>query len=119
MKKKTAYKITHFYDIGNQEVYIQSHSEIDVIKAAVYCQFKAEEWFDNSIVLSNLAIASLLITFYDCTHHFLVDDANVIDMGVDREKFCGTGLCDDNSYDRDKLKEFIEPHSIAYFKHGA
>ena len=57
----TVYKIHHNYDIGNSAVFITS--ETDPTRAAVYCQFMAEEWFGEGHALSNLAVANALVYF--------------------------------------------------------
>jgi hypothetical protein len=49
------YLIRHHYDIGDRGVSVDAPTGFDVKRAAVYMQFKAEEWFgdDKSALLRN------------------------------------------------------------------
>lgn len=109
------YCIEHFYDMGDQRIYIKRASgDIDAKRAAMYCQFKCEEWFGPEKMLTNLGIASLLITFYGYQHSS-VSPSTTIDMHADRNAFCGdnyTPLVSDASLHRDRLYEFMAPHVI-------
>jgi hypothetical protein len=50
------YRITHTYDIGNQDVYVEHPTgDVDGKRVALYCWFKASEWFGSAAIVSNLA----------------------------------------------------------------
>jgi hypothetical protein len=109
------YCIEHFYDMGDQRIYIKRVSgDIAAKRAAIYCQFMCEEWFGSEKNLSNLGVASLLITFYGYRHH-MVAPGTKIDMYSDRAAFCGQQyyeLLSDKTLHREKLREFMAPHVI-------
>ena len=109
------YCIKHFYDIGDQRIYVKRASgDTDAKRAALYCQFMCEEWFGPEKMLSNLGVASLLIAFYGY-QHYCVASATTIDMHQDRTTFCGdnyTQLIGDVTLHRDRLCEFMKPHVI-------
>lgn len=110
------FRITHHYDIGNQDVYIERREgSVDAKRAALYCQFMCEEWFGEQAILSNLGIASMLITFYGFRHAASVpsESCTTIDMHSDREAACGGlyhELMDDASLQRERLREYMAPH---------
>lgn len=116
LEVEPTYCIQHHYDIGDQRVYVRRVSgNVDIKKAAVYCQFKCEEWFGAEKMLSNLGVASLLVTFYGFQHTSVVDGCDVVDMHLHREESCGAGyyaLMADETLYRDKLKEYMETHVI-------
>lgn len=81
-------KIFHEYDIGDLSAFIKgSQNPTDL---AVYIQFKAEEFFSPSVLLSNTLIASALTKFFEFE---LVKDRNEFDMCIDmyEERECRTG----------------------------
>lgn len=85
-------RIYHHYDIGDQSSYIERRSGgIDAKRAALYCQFRCEEWFGASASLSNFGIASLLVDFYGFQHCAPPGESIFaeIDMYVDREDAVG------------------------------
>jgi hypothetical protein len=103
--------ITHHYDIGNQAVFVErAFGEFDLVKAAVYVHFMAEEWFGN-VLVSNLGIAAALCRYYGCKHAAVTDNFTSIDMYRDRSKLCGANpsITDDATLHREGLREFIEP----------
>ncbi len=82
------YRIHHCYDIGDRSIFIES--DRDPSDAAAYLQFKAEELFgDDSICLSNLAIASGLVALYGCHSGHRCESAVSVDMHEIREERCG------------------------------
>jgi uncharacterized cysteine cluster protein YcgN (CxxCxxCC family) len=109
------YCIEHFYDMGDQRIYIKRVSgDIDAKRAAIYCQFKCEEWFGSEKMLTNLGVASLLITFYGYQHYRMAPGTK-IDMHADRVFFCGDNykeLIGDQTLYREKLREYMESHVI-------
>lgn len=115
-ERSQTFCIQHHYDIGDQRVYIRRYTGgVDAKRAAVYCQFKCEEWFGSAKMLTNLGVASLLVTFYGYQHTASMDGCNIIDMHVHREESCGDKyyeLIADTTLFRDKLKEYMEPHVI-------
>lgn len=108
------FKISHHYDIGNQDVYVKrARGSIDGRRAAIYCQFMAEEWFGADTIISNLGIAAMLVTFYGFHHTGMTHVCSNIDMYHDREKACGPNvdlLLNDKELWREGLKEAIKPH---------
>jgi hypothetical protein len=114
LDKTKYFRITHHYDIGNQDVYVKRKTgSIDGKRAALYCQFMAEEWFGNGVIVSNLGIAAMLVTFYGFFHAAKTDTCTDIDMYYDRERACGPNineLLNDPELARPGLKEAIEPH---------
>jgi hypothetical protein len=109
------YCIEHFYDMADQRIYIKRVTgDIDAKRAAIYCQFMCEEWFGPEKTLTNLGVASLLITFYGYQHYMAVP-GTTIDMYADRAEYCGEKyqqIIDDASLHRKRLYEFMVPHVI-------
>lgn len=106
--------ITHAYDIGDQREYVRRVSgEVDAKRAALFCQFSAEEWFGESTSLSNQCIASALVSFYGFVQTAPGESAKEIDMHFDREAACGNeyrALVSDEALHREGLRSFIEPY---------
>lgn len=85
-KRAKIFCITHHYDVGDQNVYVRRITgDIDAKRAAIYCQFKAEEWLGEKKLLTNLGVAALLVTFYGYQHTSITDICTVIDMYIERE----------------------------------
>lgn len=107
---KQVYRITHHYQIGNQDVFVES--EKDPTDAAIYCQFIAEtENVSNTI--SNLGIASALVHFYGCRHAAYSNSTKTIDMYKDRSTRCGEWWLENevnSPLKRDGLFEYLKPH---------
>ena len=111
------YLIMNHYDVGDQGVSVMVPDNLDVKRAAIYIQLKAEEWFGDEETVSNLGIAAALVTFYGCTQARRNIQGNVIDMFHDREEMCriawtSSSLKTDHSLHRDGLREFISAHII-------
>ena len=108
--QESAVRITHHYDIGNQDVFVERRSgDVDAKRAAIYCQFKAEEWF-NAHEFSNLGIAAMLVAFYGF-QHTRVCECPTIDLYADREAACGSTyheLMADASLHREGMKEVMK-----------
>lgn len=106
---ENAVRITHHYDIGNQDVFVERRTgEVDPMRAAIYCQFKAEKLAGDREVM-NLGIAAALIAFYGFVH-CAECECPTIDLYKDREAFCGPrheGLMADESLHREGLEEFM------------
>ncbi len=108
------YKIFHTCDIGNQSIYVESDS--DPTDAAIYCQMLMEAKIDDSVIVSNLGIASALVTFYNCRHTSSTKGAINIDMHDERDNRCGTWFKNNVDNDeksvfyRDGLVNFLKPH---------
>lgn len=104
-----AVRITHHYDIGNQDVFVERRTgDVDPVRAAIYCQFKAEKLAGDREVM-NLGIAAALIAFYGFVH-CAECECLTIDLYKDREAFCGPGhaeLMGDQSLHREGLEEFL------------
>lgn len=104
------YKIVHCYDIGDQSAYLRCHN--DPTNLALYCQFMAEEWFDEGVSLSNKLIAKALIQHYGCTPATAdsKDELIEIDMHFARESYppdSYKALITSSDYVREGLKEFL------------
>lgn len=116
LRRHESYCITYFYGDGGAPAYIKRISgDVDARRAAVYCQFMCEEWFGPEKMLTNLGVASLLITFYGFQHHH-GGPYDQIDMYSDRAAFCGlkyNELLSDKTLHREKLREYMEPHVIS------
>lgn len=108
---KQTYRIFHNYDLGDQSVYLDSAT--DPTRAALYCQFLAEDQLGDSASVLNSGIAEALIQFYGCTPAQKTDTAIEIDMYYAREAFCGEhqALMADKSIQRDGIIELIRPHT--------
>lgn len=108
--QENAVRITHHYDIGNQDVFVErSGGDVDPKRAAIYCQFKAEEWFSGR-GFSNFGIAAMLVAFYGFQHTRVCECAT-IDLYADREAACGPTyyeLMADTSLHREGMKEVMK-----------
>lgn len=102
-------RITHHYDIGNQDVFItRKTGDVNPLHAALYCQFMSEEWFGEGSSLTNLGIAAMLVMYYGFCHAAVTEDCQTIDMYSDREAACSPlygVLMADTSLHRDGLRE--------------
>ena len=85
---------------------------LDVKRAAIYIQFRAEEWFGDEKYVTNLGIAAALVTFYGCKQSPRNNRGEVIDMHHDREAMCrdASTLMADTSLHREGLREFLSVH---------
>lgn len=109
--------ITHYYNIGDGRIFIWRKSgNISPVRAAVYCQFLAEDSYGVDVCVSNFGIAAALIVFYGFSDFPIINEnyekCTVIDMFGDRERLCGeqyTFIMNDKSFHRDGLKQFLEP----------
>lgn len=110
MTDKT-YRIFHNYDRGDQSVYLASSN--DPTRAAVYCQFLAEDQLDESVSVLNSGIAKALVQFYGCTPAEKTDSAIDIDLYFAREGLCGDyeNLMADKSLQRDGIIDLIRPYA--------
>lgn len=112
------FRITHYYDIGNQDIYIERiNGNIDARRAAIYCQLWAEKWYQkddsNAISISNLGIAAMLIMFYGFRHTKNTNLNTTIDMYYHRENACSPNislLLNDPTLIRHGLREAIFYH---------
>lgn len=106
----TTYRIFHNYDIGDQSIYVSS--ETDPTRAAVYCQFLAEEQLGDSVSVLNNGIYLALTQFYGCTKAEKSDSAIDLDLYWAREKMCGdhANLMADKTLHRDGIIDLIRPH---------
>ncbi|WP_454727865.1 MULTISPECIES: hypothetical protein [Cupriavidus] len=107
------YRITHLYDIGNQDVYLTRRKgapEIDARRAALYCWCVAEAAY-GSILVSNLGIAAALCRFYGFTHHWSTYGAQSVDLYGDLESVGPEyhTLMADPALARDGLAQALEP----------
>ena len=107
------YRITHYYDIGNQDVYVEHPTgEVDGRRVALYCWFKASEWFGDAAMVSNLGIASLMVAFYGF-EHCAKSLSTTVDLYADTERCAGEeykALMQDGALYREGLREAMAPH---------
>lgn len=110
----STFVIHHHYDIGDQSVAVQAPLGLDLRRAAIYMQLKAEEWFGASVSVSNLGIAAALVTFYGCTHGARTEHEEFIDMYTDRAAMLGerVNLISDPSLTREGLHDFLAHHLV-------
>lgn len=110
MSNKT-YRIFHNYDRGDQSVYLVSSN--DPTRAAIYCQFLAEDQLDESVSVLNSGIAKALVQFYGCTPVEKTDSAIDIDLYFAREALCGDyeQLMADKSLQREGIIDLIRPYT--------
>lgn len=106
------YRIFHNYDQGDQSVYLSSLT--DPTRAAVYCQFLAEDQLGESASVSNSGIANALVQLYGCTPAGKTEDAIELDLYYARARLCGKGyeqLMADPALQRKGAIELIRPHT--------
>ncbi|HGY2296362.1 TPA: hypothetical protein ACNV18_000076 [Pseudomonas putida] len=110
MTEKT-YRIFHNYDRGDQSEYLAS--SIDPTRAAIYCQFLAEDQLDESASVRNSGIAKALVQFYGCTPVEKTLSAIDIDLYFAREGLCGDyeQLMADQSLKREGIIDVIRPYT--------
>jgi hypothetical protein len=106
------YRITHHYDIGDQDVHVEHPTgEVDGKRVALYCWFKACEWFGMSVVVSNLGIATAMVSLYGFRHCAVHPFSTAVDLYHDAEGFKSYDeLMADPSLHRDGLRELLAPH---------
>ncbi len=109
MSNKQVYRIFHNYDRGDQSVYLASAT--DPTRAAVYCQFLAEEVLADYASVLNSGIAIALIQLYDCAPAEKTDSAIDVDLYFARERLCGQNLMADKSLHREGIIDLIRPHT--------
>ncbi|MEZ7523842.1 hypothetical protein [Burkholderia vietnamiensis] len=106
------YRVTHHYDIGDQDVYVEHPTgDVDGKRVALYLWFKACDWFGYSVLVSNLGIASVMVAFYGFRHCAIHPFSTTVDLYSDAEGFRGyEELMSDTSLHRDGLREALAPH---------
>lgn len=111
-EKSRTFRITHHYDIGNQDVFVErAEGDVNGLRAALFCWFKACEWFGDSAMVSNLGIASLLVTFYGFRHCAVSQTCTTVDLYADAERVENyDALMSDPSLDREGLRAAMQPH---------
>mgnify|MGYP003377895436 CR=1 FL=1 len=113
---RTVYRIFHAMEVGDFSVFVAPKDGApDTRRAALYCQFKAEAWFGDEVMLSNLGVASLLVQFYDHLPAPRLQSLRpewFIDLYGDREAACGEEcheLMADQSLVRSGLMRAMHP----------
>lgn len=109
---KRYYRITHWYDIGNQDVFVEHRTgELDGKRVALYCWFKASEWFGSSALVSNLGVAAAMVSLYGFRHCATHPFATGVDLYSDAEGYPEyESLMSDPSLHREGLREALAPH---------
>lgn len=109
------YRIRHYYDVGNQDIYVVRRSgDVDAKRAALYCQFKSEEWFAEDAGLMTLGVAALLTMFYGYRQAPVPDHDDFIDIDMYREREAAVQgslyreLMADESLHRDGLRDHMK-----------
>lgn len=111
---KRVYRITHHYNIGNQDVYVEDPTgEVDGKRIALYCWYKACDWFGTGALISDLGIASVMVSFYGFRHCATHPFSTTVDLyhdaeGIGAENY--QALMNDASLHRDGLREAMAPH---------
>lgn len=105
-------RITHHYDIGNQDVYVKHPTgELDGRRVALYLWFKAEQWFGDRVLISNLGIAAAMVAFYGFRHSATDSLCATVDLYSDAEGVKDyEALMSDASLHREGLREAMAPH---------
>ncbi|HDR9758738.1 hypothetical protein KDX16_32120 [Burkholderia vietnamiensis] len=108
------YRITHHYDIGNQDVYVEHPTgDVDGKQVALYLWFKAWDWFGSSVLISNLGIASVMVAFYGFRHCAAHPFSTTVDLYSDAEGLPGyDALMSDASLHREGLRDAMAPHVV-------
>lgn len=111
---RRTYRITHYYNIGDQDVYVEHPTgEVDGMRVALYCWYKANEWFGPGAILSDLGTASLMVAFYGFRHCAATPCSTTVDLyadsnGIGAEKY--QELMSDPTLFREGLREAMAPH---------
>lgn len=113
-ERESTFCIQHYYDIGDQRIYVREGRgcTVNARRAAIYCQFKCEEWFGSAAQLSNFGVAAMLIAFYRFDYAQPTEGADVIDLYYDRERACGDlwrEMMADTTLARDGLRDAMRP----------
>lgn len=85
------YRLTHFYNIDNQDVYFISNEEPQTIfKKAAYIQFRAETIVSEEISLNTRELANFLFKSIEVIEMPFKENVKAlkIDMYLLREAFC-------------------------------
>lgn len=104
------YRITHFYDRGLKPVFIQGFS--NPLRAAVFCEYIAEQLYGDEKQVSTEGIAAALIQFYGFGASPARAGAVEIEMHSGCASFCGEAyqeLMADVTLHRPGLVEFLLP----------
>lgn len=104
------YQICHAYDLLDRVFYVSAAS--NPVPAAVYCQFYAEQTFDESVIVLNEGVALALTTFYGCFPSDPSPDAIKIDMYNECEGWSGRDLLRDASLQREQLRSLLKDHIV-------
>lgn len=106
------YRITHTYDIGNQDVYVEHPTgDVDGKRVALYCWFKASEWFGSAAIVSNLGIAAAMVSLYGFRHCATRHFCTTVDLYADAEGYPDyQSLMADASLHREGLRHALAPH---------
>lgn len=112
VRNANTYFIHHHYDRGEQGVTVEAPASLDTKRAAVYIQFKAEDWFGDEATVTNLGIAAALVSFYGCKHVARNSFGEDLDMYFARERLCQEykSLVADSELMREGLKDFLKDH---------
>lgn len=127
-ERKPVYCLWHYYEFKVEKLEIcleRVSGDVDPVRAAVYCQFKAEEWFAKDVSLQTFGIAAALIAFYGFKRipycwAAAKNDRRFVDIELYEER---DALCDPDSYTelvndptlfREGLKEFLYPYTELY-----
>jgi hypothetical protein len=118
LDNKGIYRIFHSYDLGDQSVYIfQANSQVNAKEAALYLQFKAEEYFGSDAWLSNLGLAALMIQFYGFQQCALTNNCEQINMYSDRERACTSEIYQSLISKKELHRENIQHQLKFYLRH--
>jgi len=112
--------IEHRYDIGDRSIFVSVPESVPIHEIAAYMQYKAEEWFGESVGLENTGVAEALVRFYGCLAaeppKRNIAQKRIVDMYWVREDMAGDEyrrVVDGDLHPRDGLREFL---STRYWK---
>lgn len=89
MEKENIFRI-HAWDNKTGVFLRRVEGNINPIRAAVFCEFKVEEWFQPESMLLTEGVATLLVRFYGFIFSEHLHDAKLIDIDWYswRDRFC-------------------------------
>lgn len=91
MKKENIFRIHAWGDTSGTEIFLRrAEGNINPIRAAIFCEFKVEEWFQPESTLLTAGVATLLVRFYGFIFSEHLHDAKIIDIDWYswRDRFC-------------------------------
>ncbi|MGF6996826.1 hypothetical protein [Paraburkholderia sp. GAS32] len=108
--KSNVYRITHYYQIGDQDVYVTDPTgEKNGKEIAAYIFGWACEWHGHGNLISNLGIAAMMVQFYGFIHCAKDEDATTVDMYWDCQGNDFLTILNNETYERNTLRKAVVP----------